>query len=433
MPFVQRQVTPVFLGRQTGQTDHQMESLAEAQIRVLNGIVEQLSDISNHAIDIIDNIKVECDMINKRTEKMVERVSLVSKKVEQLKTDEKVSNVTEDQPRSDWNLDGQFFTPENRPQTIQYLYLKADPMPDLELVQPFRDDDVRSRHVYSNPGYFFELWRAEFQEATRKEKAKRREERKLRKKDKKAPTRKQIEKLDKIETQKDRRIKEAMAAGLYIMKYPPISGDMIDKSPSQIIAKSRSFSVKDSDLPPIMDPPDIEANVEILDPSDPPLDPPVHLSSTPSSPPPSQSSPTVIPPPPAPPAPPPPPVAPTAPIPPPPPMLTTALGSNLSSLMKTTQLTPVPKREPAATVDTRSDLLKQIKEKRNLKKVQRKQSQKTTSKKSGIAGIFEKALEDIQQAKGYSDDDEEGDSYDDWSDDEPAGFYGKVAHTMIEI
>ena len=82
-----------------GGSDHQIDSLAEVQIRVLNGIIEQLSDISNHAIDIIDNVKVECDLINNRTEKIVDRVWKVRRKVEDLKSDEKVSNVTEDQAR----------------------------------------------------------------------------------------------------------------------------------------------------------------------------------------------------------------------------------------------------------------------------------------------------------------------------------------------
>ena len=408
MPFLQRQVGPVFLGRQAGGSDHQIDSLAEVQIRVLNGIIEQLSDISNHAIDIIDNVKVECDLINNRTEKIVDRVWKVRRKVEDLKSDEKVSNVTEDQARPDEDLEGQFFTPENRPQTIQQLYLKAEPMPDLDLLQPFREDDVRCRHVYSHPGYFFELWKTQFEEAARKEKARRKEERKLRKKkNDKTPKRKQIEKLEKIRTQVDRLREEAEAKGHHIRKHPQISFDqdtMADKPPSVIIkeAKARSLSVADSDLPPILEPPGPEADTQkTAGPSGPPP-PPLTGSYTPSD----------LPPPPASPSPPVPPAPPAAPVPPPPPVFA---GPALSPIPKSGET--VRRREPAATVDTRSDLLQQIKEKRNLKKVQRRQSGTVTTKKFGIASIFEKAMEDIHQAKGYSDDEDNEDS-DDWSDDE---------------
>ena len=398
MPFIQRQVAPVFLARLSRGNDQEIDSLAETQIRVLNGIIEQLSDISDHATDIIDNIKVDCDAINQRAEKVIERLSQVSRKVSEMKTDEKVTNVLEDQGRADEDMEGQFFTPDNRPHTILQLYVRAAPMPDLDILQPFRDDEVECRHVYSHPGYFFELWKAQFEEAARKEKEKRREERKLRKKNRiKTPGRKKIENLTKIQTQVERQRMAAMAAGHHIKSYhpiPQISVDMIDRPPSEIIAKSRSISVQDSDLPPVID----------MTPSSPP---PAPLPL--SSPPPCQSPP---PPTPAPPA------APTAPMPPPPPMPTTGskdLGSNLSSSLKTVQLSPVPSKKSTATVDTRSDLLKQIKEKRNLKKVQRRQSLTVTSKKPGIAGIFEKALEDIQQAKGYSDDEDDDDS-DNWSD-----------------
>ena len=179
MPFIQRQVAPVDLGRLRGDrkdTNQQIDSLAETQIRVLNGVIEQLSNISNHASDIIDNIKQDCDIINQRTEKVIERVQKASKKVEEMRTDEKVSNVMEDQVRGDTDMESQFLTPENRPQTIKDLYINADPMPKLDILQAYRDDDLKCKHIYSHPGFFFELWKAQFEEAARKEKIRLREE-----------------------------------------------------------------------------------------------------------------------------------------------------------------------------------------------------------------------------------------------------------------
>ena len=411
MPFIQRQVAPVFLGKLNKDDGREIKCLADTQIRILNGIIEQLSDISNKATDIVENIKDDCDKINQRTGRIFERVSKVQQKVEEMKTEEKVCNVVEDQVREQEDLDGHFFTPENRPQKIQELYLKANPIPNMDILQPYRDDDLKCQHVYSHPGFFFELWKAQFEEAARKEKEKRREERKLRKKNrKKEPKRKQVE-YTKLKTTTQRHIEEAIAKGIYVPnkreegKFSPV-----EETPVELPDLPPPTEMP-HDLP--LPPPDLLPPVSSSSPE--PPEAPSVISSAPEPQhifPPAPKAPEA---PKAPPA----PEPPKSPLPPPlPPGSWRAPGiqassGNISAQIAQTKLNPVVRKQ--STVDTRSDLLQQIKEKRNLKKVQKRQSL-TITPKTGIAGIFEKALEDIAGAKCYSDD--EGDDSEDWSEEE---------------
>jgi hypothetical protein len=217
MPFILRQIQPVALAR-VDKEDESVEgpinSLADTQIRVLTNIIEQFGDISHRASEIIENIGEECEKINKRTEKITARVNHVQKVVAEMKTDDKTQMMI-DEPAvsSDWT-DSQLFTPENRPKIITEIYVKADPMPNLGVLQQFREDDKQCNSFYSHPGYFFELWKAQFQEAARIEKEKRKEERKEKKKKKaNKPERKKVQYV-KIKTQNEKRREEMQRLGL---------------------------------------------------------------------------------------------------------------------------------------------------------------------------------------------------------------------------
>ena len=187
MPFVLRQVQPVSLARvkkDDEEGEGSINSLADIQIRVLTNIIEQFADVSNRAAEIIENIGEECQKINERTEKIAERVSNVKIKVNEMKVDEKTQVMIDEPAVSSDFTDSQLFTRANRPNIITEIYEKADPMPKLSILQEYRDDDRLCSSFYSHPGYFFELWKAEFEEAARLEKEKRKAARKEKRKKK---------------------------------------------------------------------------------------------------------------------------------------------------------------------------------------------------------------------------------------------------------
>ena len=91
------------------------------------------------------------------------------------------------------------FTKKTRNKPINDLYDSAETVPNLELLQEYRLDDLNCAKLYSNPGMFFEIWKLEILENAKKD-AKAERERKKKQKKIKGPERKQIKKLDKIET-----------------------------------------------------------------------------------------------------------------------------------------------------------------------------------------------------------------------------------------
>ena len=101
-----------------------------------------------------------------------------------------------------------------RPSTMSELYDKADGLPNFDLLQPYREDDKINKTFYSNPNYFLELWKKQFEEAALAERQKRKEQRKARKeaKTKKNPKR-YVHVYTKIETRNDRIRAQALAEG----------------------------------------------------------------------------------------------------------------------------------------------------------------------------------------------------------------------------
>ena len=96
----------------------------------------------------------------------------------------------------------------------QDLYDKADKLPNFDSLQCYEDSGKICKTNYSDPGYFMELWKTEFEQAAkkeRKEKRRRKKERLANKK--KEPKRKVITKLNHIETRIDRARKKLEAEG----------------------------------------------------------------------------------------------------------------------------------------------------------------------------------------------------------------------------
>ena len=417
MPLIQRQVTPVFLAKGDPQG---VDTLADGNINVLNNIIHQLSDLSDHATDIINNITVQCENINQRTDAIVNRVKNVASTINDVPTDVKVdASVIDDPIRGFYKLENQLFTSSTRPTTMTELYEKADVLPNFDLLQPYRDDDKINRTFYSNPNYFLELWKKQFEEAALAERQKRKEQRKARKearKENQKPKR-HVHVFTKIETRADKIRKKAAAEGLLHLQ--PEKREMAktlsmdfnnlplperDSIIVDDIVKEKNVDprlVRQSTFNPV---PEENETFEI--PPVPPFEEDAHIQTTSTS----------VPPPPPPPGP--------GPLPPPPPALPTFNDNNkqqpktnnpsfLDQVKGGVQLRkaePVPEK----AVDTRSDLLSQIRAGRALKKVQ--QNDNAVKKRaSGIAGTFEDVMKDRRFAmESDSEDDTDSDDDFDW-------------------
>ena len=418
MPFIQRQVSPIFLARGDSQ---EVDSLADGNINVLNNIIHQLSDLSDHATDIINNITVQCENINLRTDAIVNRVKNVASTINDIPTDVKVdASVVDDPIRGFDKLEGQLFTSSTRPTTMSELYDKADGLPNFDLLQPYRDDDKINKTFYSNPNYFLELWKKQFEEAALAERQKRKEQRRARKEARKEnlKPKRHVHVFTKIKGRNEILIEKALKEGNLHQHHhkqmaralstdfnnlPLPDGDSVVVADIVKEKKVDPSLVRNSSINPIME----ENDTNEFDSLPVPVEEKTQIQTSSASVPPPPPVPSPVPPPP--------------PIPSPVPVYNEdnkqqPKTNNASFLDQVKDGVQLRKAEPVVkTVDERSGLLKQIRAGRALKKVQKNNDNIVKKRASGLAGTFEDVMKDRRFAmESDSEDDTDSDDDLDW-------------------
>ena len=67
----------------------------------------------------------------------------------------------------------QVLTKKTMPESMQEAYNACDPVPDLQRLSQFRHDGKDSLKFYTDPDYFFELWKEKINAEYEKKKKKR--------------------------------------------------------------------------------------------------------------------------------------------------------------------------------------------------------------------------------------------------------------------
>ncbi|XP_077487417.1 wiskott-Aldrich syndrome protein family member 3 SCAR isoform X1 [Amblyomma americanum] len=172
MPLVQRLIEPVHVSRGTlpldarGAPAVQVPSELEC---VTNGslanVVRQLSSLSKHAHDLFGALFQDATALVSRAAALQERVDRLALKVTQL--DSTVEEVSLQDIhmrkafRSSIVYDQQVVTRTTMPAGMLEMYQACDKPPPLDKLNPYRDDGKDGLKSYTDPGYFFELWRRE--------------------------------------------------------------------------------------------------------------------------------------------------------------------------------------------------------------------------------------------------------------------------------
>jgi len=58
-------------------------------------------------------------------------------------------------------IDQHSLSRQTLPTSLQEQYQQCDPPPELNELNPYREDEKEALRYYTDPGYFFELWRQE--------------------------------------------------------------------------------------------------------------------------------------------------------------------------------------------------------------------------------------------------------------------------------
>ncbi|XP_026179705.1 wiskott-Aldrich syndrome protein family member 3-like [Mastacembelus armatus] len=182
MPLVKRIIEPRYLCRGT-LPDGVASELECVTNSTLAAVIKQLGGLSRHAEDIFGELFTEANSFYLRMNSLQERVDLLAVKVTQLdSTVEEVSLQDINMRkafRSSTIQDQQVVSRSSILNPVLEMYQRCDKPPPLNILTPYRDDKKDGLKFYTDPSYFFNLWKEKMLQATenkRKEKRRQKEQ-----------------------------------------------------------------------------------------------------------------------------------------------------------------------------------------------------------------------------------------------------------------
>uniref|UniRef100_A0A4W5N8S9 Wiskott-Aldrich syndrome protein family member n=1 Tax=Hucho hucho TaxID=62062 RepID=A0A4W5N8S9_9TELE len=184
MPLVTRNIEPRHVCRQTIPNTIRSELECVTNISLAN-IIRQLGSLSKYAEDVFGELFVQAGVFAVRVNTLGERVDRLQVKVTQLDPkEEEVSLQAITQKKafhSNLTQDQQLFCRPSLPLPVQETYLTCNPPPPLNNLSQYRDDGKDALKFYTDPSYFFDLWKEKMLQDTKdimKERRKHRKEKK---------------------------------------------------------------------------------------------------------------------------------------------------------------------------------------------------------------------------------------------------------------
>ncbi|KAK5911318.1 hypothetical protein CgunFtcFv8_005505 [Champsocephalus gunnari] len=184
MPLVTRNIEPRHVCRQTIPVNIRSELECVTNISLAN-IIRQLGSLSKYAEDVFGELFVQAGAFAIRVNTLGDRVDQLQVKVTQLDPKEEEVSLqaitTRKAFRSSLTQDQQLFTRPSLPMPVQDTYETCNPPPPLNYLSQYRDDGKDALKFYTDPSYFFELWKEKMLQDTKdimKERRKHRKEKK---------------------------------------------------------------------------------------------------------------------------------------------------------------------------------------------------------------------------------------------------------------
>ncbi|XP_066573677.1 actin-binding protein WASF2 [Amia ocellicauda] len=182
MPLVTRNIEPRHLCRQTLPNTIRNELECVTNI-TLSNIIRQLGSLSKYAEDIFGELFLQASVFAVRVNTLGERIDKLQVKVTQLDPKEEEVSLqaitTRKAFRSNLTQDQQLFKRSSLPMPIHETYSLCFAPPPLNNLSMYRDDGKEALKFYTDPSYFFDLWKEKMLQDTKdimKEKRKHRKE-----------------------------------------------------------------------------------------------------------------------------------------------------------------------------------------------------------------------------------------------------------------
>lgn len=170
MPLEQRVIEPIFTSRGILPIDHtgnlainvpnELECVTNG---TLANVIRQLSTLSKYADDLFGGIITDTSTLIARTSALQGRIDRIAIKVTQLdSTVDEVSLLDAQKKtpfKSSTSYDQQVVSRSTMPASLMEQYKICDQPPPLSKLNSYRDDNKDGLKFYTDPTYFFELWR----------------------------------------------------------------------------------------------------------------------------------------------------------------------------------------------------------------------------------------------------------------------------------
>lgn len=166
MPLPKRVIEPVHVTRGTLPEDFPLPSELEAVTNgTLANTVRQLSSLSKHAEDLFGELARDAQQLYDRTNSLQARIDRLAVKVTQLDSTVEEVSLQDIQMKKTFKssmvFDQQIFSRSTMPTAMLETYNSCDKPPPLDKLNCYRDDGKDGVKFYTDPNYFFELWRQE--------------------------------------------------------------------------------------------------------------------------------------------------------------------------------------------------------------------------------------------------------------------------------
>ncbi|VDK43449.1 unnamed protein product [Anisakis simplex] len=165
MPLIKRAISPVNVSLHRLPASVQTDELECVANGTLANLVRQLSSLSRHAEHIFGEIYHEAVKVDHKTNTMAQRIDRLTHKVTQLDCSQEQVSLEDLHMRKPFKssalIDQHTLDRQTLPSALSECYAACDQPPNLDALNPYRDDKKGALKYYTDPSYFFDLWRQE--------------------------------------------------------------------------------------------------------------------------------------------------------------------------------------------------------------------------------------------------------------------------------
>ncbi|XP_061608679.1 actin-binding protein WASF3 [Phyllopteryx taeniolatus] len=205
MPMVRRTIEPRHLCQTAVpvRIDSELECVNN---NTLSAIIRQLSSLSKHAENVFGDLFNEANTFYVRANSLQDRIDRLAIKVTQLDSSvEGVSlqaiNLRKAFKSSDIQ-DQQVLSKGSTPSSVTDMYDSSDRPPPLRDLTAYREDGTEATRFYSDPSYFFDLWKEKILQDTEDKRKERRRQREQKRCVESSTLQRQVKKVRKARTRR---------------------------------------------------------------------------------------------------------------------------------------------------------------------------------------------------------------------------------------